>query len=160
MAVTFEYRSVVAAPPDHVWRRITSPEGINDELMPFMRMTVPRTMKGKSFDEAATSGKVGRSWFLALGFLPIDFDDITIAEYDRGRRFLERSTMLSMSSWEHERIVTGRDEGTEVRDRVTFQERRPIAWIPGAHFALEAFLRRLFEHRHRRLRRWFSPLTR
>jgi ligand-binding SRPBCC domain-containing protein len=154
--VTFERRSVVAASPADVWVWATSQEGINGELMPIFRMTMPGSMKGKSIDDVAALGKVGRSWLLLLGFIPVDFDDITIAEYERGRRFLERSTMLSMSLWEHERVVTQRDGATEVCDRITFQLRSPIAWIPGADSFVRASLGKLFDHRHRRLRRRFE----
>ena len=37
-----EQRSRLDAPAAAVWERIITPEGINHELMPLMRMTVPR----------------------------------------------------------------------------------------------------------------------
>ena len=43
---------------------------------------------------------------------------------------------------------------TAVRDRLTFELRRPLAWIPGSHRFAAALVRRLFRHRHRRLGRW------
>lgn len=155
MAVTFRERSIVPAPPSEVWRVVTSPEGINFELMPVMRMTVPLQLKGKAIHEMPQRQKIGRSWFFLLGFLPIDYDDITIAELENGRRFLERSTMMSMSAWEHERTLVERDGGCEVTDRVTFQMRPPLGWVPGAHALIGMALRWLFGHRHRRLARWF-----
>jgi ligand-binding SRPBCC domain-containing protein len=156
MAVIFERKSTVAGAPDEVWRRVTSPAGINHELMPVMRMTVPRALEGKSIHEVPMGVKIGRSWFFLFGLFPIDFDDITIAEHDPNRRFLEDSKMLSMSTWRHERTLTGHDGTTDVHDRVTFQLRRPMAWIPGAHWLIGSFLRGLFDHRHRRLVRWFE----
>jgi hypothetical protein len=135
---------------------VTSPQGINYELMPVMRMTVPPQLRGKAIHEMPLREKIGRSWFFLLGFIPIDFDDITIAEREDGRRFLERSTMMSMSAWEHERTLVARDGGSEVTDRITFQMRPPLGWIPGAHYVLGAALRWLFGHRHRRLARWFQ----
>ena len=39
---TVEVSSRLAATPEQVWARITTPEGINHELMPIMRMTIPR----------------------------------------------------------------------------------------------------------------------
>jgi ligand-binding SRPBCC domain-containing protein len=156
MAVTFFKRSIVPASPSEIWPVVTSPEGINFELMPVMRMTVPRQLKGKAIHEMPVRQKIGRSWFFLLGFLPIDFDDITIAELDDGRRFLERSTMMSMSAWEHERTLVERDGGTEVSDRVMFKMRPPLGWVPGAHAVIGTLLRWLFEHRHRRLVRWFQ----
>lgn len=156
MAVTFCKSSIVAAPPAEVWRVVTSPEGINFELMPVMRMTVPRQLKGKAIHEMALREKIGRSWFFLLGVLPIDFDDITIAELEDGRRFLERSTMMSMSAWEHERTLAACSGGTEVHDRIMFRMRPPLGWVPGAHAVIGTLLGWLFEHRHRRLARWFE----
>jgi ligand-binding SRPBCC domain-containing protein len=153
MSVTFHRTSVVPAPPSEVWRVVTSPEGINFELMPVIRMTVPARLRGKAIHELALRQKIGRSWLCLFGFLPIDFDDITIAELDDGRRFLERSTMMSMSAWEHERTLVERDGATEVTDRVMFRIRPPLGWVPGAHALLGTALRGLFGHRHRRLAR-------
>ena len=133
---------------------MTSPEGINDELMPFMRMTIPPHLSGKTIDEMPVREKIGRSWLLLFGLLPIDYDDITLAELEPGRRFLERSTMMSMSAWEHERTLSPFDSGTEVTDRIAFTMRPPLGWIPGAHALLRATLLRLFDHRHRRLVGW------
>lgn len=156
MAVTFRKKSIVAAPPAEIWRVVTSPEGINFELMPVMRMTVPAQLKGKAIHEMPLRVHIGRSWFFLLGLLPIDYDDITIAELENGRRFLERSTMMSMSFWEHERTLVECDGGTEVSDRITFQMRPPLGWVPGAHWVIGTLLGWLFEHRHRRLSRWFG----
>ncbi len=155
MPLTFRKQSVVAAPPSEIWPVVTSPAGINHELMPVMRMTVPAQLRGKAIHQMALQKKIGRSWFFLLGFIPIDFDDITIAELDDGRRFLEKSTMMSMSAWEHERTLVPVEGGSEVTDRVTFQMRPPLGWIPGAHAVLGMLLSWLFSHRHRRLASWF-----
>ena len=155
MPLTFRKTSLVAAQPSEIWPVVTSPAGINHELMPVMRMTVPAQLRGKAIDEMPLKKKIGRSWFFLLGFIPIDYDDITIAEREDGRRFLERSTMMSMSAWEHERTLSPCEGGSEVTDRVTFQLRPPLAWVPGAHAVLGMCLRWLFGHRHRRLASWF-----
>ena len=39
--------SRLAARPDRVWDRVITPAGINDELRPIMRMTVPREESGQ-----------------------------------------------------------------------------------------------------------------
>jgi ligand-binding SRPBCC domain-containing protein len=152
----FEYESVVPAPSEAVWDRIVTPEGINYELHPIMRMTVPASMRGKSIHDIALGEKVGRSWFLLLGILPIDFDDIVLAERDVGRRFRETSTMFSLPSWSHERTLTAALNGCVVRDRVEFTLRSPFASLPGVPTLVAKMLRRLFVHRHRRLTAWFA----
>jgi hypothetical protein len=71
---------------------VITPEGINDELGHWLKMTVP----GGSFDlnEVELGRPIGRSWVLLLGLIPVDYDDITLVELDQGRGFLERSRML------------------------------------------------------------------
>lgn len=74
-------------------------------------------------------------------------------ELESGRRFLERSTMLSMRCWEHERTLTPVAGGTRVHDRVTFRPRLPI---PGLAALLERVVDAFFRHRHRRLQEYFG----
>ena len=159
---SLEVQSEISASADLVWRRVTAPTGINDELGPFMRMTVPSSMKARTIADVTPGVHVGRSWLLLFGVVPFEYDDITISELEPGHRFLERSSMLSMSLWQHERIVTARDRGCEVRDRVTFELRSPLRRVPRLEHLLRAVLRHLFQHRHLRLARHFreSPATR
>ncbi|MDP3893205.1 hypothetical protein [Nocardioides sp.] len=138
----------VAAPAGRVWDRVTTFEGINHELMPLMRMVLPRRYAGSTVDDLEPGQRVGRVWILYLGFLPLDFDDLTIAELEPGRRFLERSRMATMRTWQHERVVEPLPEGDActLTDRLTFEPRMRL---------LDPLLRRVvtfvFAHRHRRL---------
>ena len=149
----FEVSSRVDAPEDLVWARVTAPDGFNDELMPIVRMTVPRAMRGKTIADVTPGERFGRSWLLLFGFLPFDYDDIGIAELGPGSRFLERSSMLTMREWEHERTVTPQGTVCDVTDRIGFTPRlvlRPLGPV------LRAVYRQVFLHRHRRLRRYFA----
>ncbi len=131
--------------------RITQPVGINHELFPFMRMTVPRSFRGKTIEDFAPGSFVGRSWLLLFGVLPIDHDDITLAARESGRYFREESTMMSMRSWTHERTLREVPEGCEVTDRLSYELRlpfQPVAWLIRGGLGL------LFRHRHRRLAAW------
>ena len=148
--------SQVEAPADAVWNRVTTPAGINHELMPVMKMTVPRPFRGVTIDQLEPGTRLGRSYFLLAGFLPFDYDDITIAEIGPGRRFLETSSMLSMRQWRHERTVTPRGEDTEIRDDVSFELRFPFSRIPGWSSVVAAVLGAVFRHRHSRLQAHFS----
>jgi ligand-binding SRPBCC domain-containing protein len=151
--------SRLSAAPDEVWERVVSPAGINDELRPLIRMTVPKAMRGRSIDDVQPGDYLGRSWILLFGVIPFDYDELGLAELGPGRRFLERSKMLSMRSWEHERTVTPVEGGCEVTDRVAFEPRALIRLVPGLSSLVEAALRRMFAHRHRRLGRRFGSLT-
>jgi hypothetical protein len=159
MIKTFTKVSVLpGASRQEVWDRIVTPDGINDELSPYMRMTVPPSLRGKSINDIRIGEKLGRSWFLLFGILPFDYDDITIAELEPGRRFLEKSTMLSIHHWVHERMLTEVVEGCEVKDRIEFELRPPSVWIPGMENLTMAMLQFLFNHRHGRLLKWSAAL--
>ena len=123
---TVEQSSVVAAPADDVWGRAVSEEGINDELRPILRMTMPRALRGKTIDDVEVGVPLGRSWILLFGLIPVDYDDLCLAELEAGHRFLERSSTLTMRPWQHERTVEAVDPGScRVTDRLTFELRRP-----------------------------------
>jgi hypothetical protein len=149
-----EQTSVVALPAHRMWARATSPAGINDELRPLLRMTVPRRLRGMSVEEAPLGEVIGRSWILLFGLIPVEYDDLCLVELEPGRRFLERSSMLTMSSWQHERTVEpGGAERCRVTDRLEFELRRPLDRLPGSAAAGRAIVGALFRHRHRRLAR-------
>lgn len=152
MAASVEQVSHVAAPAGEVWARAITPEGINHELGPWLRMTMPPGLRGATIDDVRIGEPLGRSWLLLGRVLPVDYDDLCLAELEPGRRFLERSSMLSMRLWQHERIVEpAAEDACTVTDRLSFQLRRPLAWIPGADRIAAALVRRIFAHRHRRL---------
>jgi len=134
-----------------VWDRIVTPEGINDEMRPFLRMTTPRGLERLDPGSVELGKPIGRSWILLFGAIPIDFDKITLLELEDGRRFLERSPMLSMRLWEHERTVEPSGNGCLITDRVRFQ---PRLGLPGA--LARPLFRAFFRHRHRRLQRRFG----
>jgi ligand-binding SRPBCC domain-containing protein len=145
-------RSVVHAPAERVWARAVTPEGINHELGPWMRMTVPRDLRGRTIDDVEAGRRLGRSWLLLFGVIPFDYDDLGLAELGPGFGFLERSTMLSMRRWEHERTVAARGEREcEVTDRIRFEPR-----VAAATRLSRATLTRMFAHRHRRLAAYFE----
>jgi ligand-binding SRPBCC domain-containing protein len=149
---TVEQESVVAAPTEAVWARVSTFEGINDELGPLMRMTAPARVRALDPSEVVLGERIFRSWVLLFGVIPIDYDDLTLIALEPGRGFHERSRMLSMRVWEHERTLepTG-DSATRVSDRLSFEPR-----VPGSGPLLERFIRATFRHRHRRLRRRFG----
>jgi ligand-binding SRPBCC domain-containing protein len=152
-ATVIERESVVGAPADQVWRRVVTPEGINDELRPVMTMTIPRSADGMTIDEVPVGTPIGRAWLRLFGVLPFDYDHLTIAEIQPGRSFHEESTMLSMRQWRHERSVTPDGPTSIVHDRITFQLRAGLRF---ARPVVAAGIGALFSHRHRRLQRHFA----
>jgi ligand-binding SRPBCC domain-containing protein len=154
---TFEVSSVVPAHPDQVWARVSTIEGVNDELMPLARMTLPRQYAGMRLDPAIVplGERAFRSWILLFGVVPIDFDDLTLLRIEPGRGFLERSPMLSQRVWVHERSLEPVDGGCRVTDRIRFEPRLPVLGP-----VLLPVFRFFFHHRHRRLGRFFGARER
>lgn len=83
----FRITTDLAAAPDAVWRHVTAMDGVNDEMRPLLRMTVPPGWKSARIDDLPLGRPAGRSWLLLLGIIPVDFDDLTIAERGPGHRF-------------------------------------------------------------------------
>jgi ligand-binding SRPBCC domain-containing protein len=136
-----------------VWERVIRPDGINHEMQPWMRMSMPRRAAGLTVETLPLGRPIGRAWLRLFGLIPFDFDYLTVVEVEAGVRFLERSTMLSMRRWEHERTLTPIADGTRVLDRVTLQPRLPI---PGVTLLLARVVDVFFKHRQRRLHAYFT----
>lgn len=147
----FSFSSRLSAPPNQVWAHATTMRGVNRELWPLARMTYPRQFGSIDPADVQLGRRVFRSWILAGGIVPIDYDDVTFLELEPGRRFLERSPMLTQREWQHERIVDPAAGGSIVTDRVRFV---PRAGALGPLFF--AVFRLAFRLRHWNLRRLFG----
>lgn len=148
---SFEVSSVVPATAAQVWARVSTPQGVNDELLPLARMTWPAAVDRLDPTTVPLGERICRSWVLLFGFLPVDYDDLTLVRVEPERGFLERSTMLSQRVWQHERTLEPVAGGCRVTDRITFEPRvAPLAPVYRVVF------RFFFQHRHRRLRRAFA----
>jgi ligand-binding SRPBCC domain-containing protein len=150
---TVENETVVRAEASVVWARAVTPDGFNHEMRPWLTMTMPRGAEGLTVETVPLGQPVGRAWLRLLGVVPFDYDHLVIVEVEPGRRFLERSTMLSMRRWEHERTLTAVPGGTRVHDRVSFEPRLPV---PGLAGALAVVVGAFFRHRQRRLAAYFA----
>ena len=140
--------------PRLVWDRVTTPEGINAELAPFMTMTMPSSLHGLRIDDLPLHRPLGRAWVRLGGLLPVDYDDLQIADITPGERFLERSRTSTCRVWQHDRRVEEATGGTRLTDEVTFLMKSPLR--PGRPI-LRRVVTALFRHRHARLRRQFAP---
>lgn len=150
-AVELVLATVLDAPPAAVWERVASLEGVNDEFGGLLRMTAPP--RARIDDPTVPRGRRWiRSRLLLFGVLPVERDDVTFVRVEPGRGFLERSSMLTMRVWEHERTLEPLPGGaTLVRDRLRAVPRLPVpAVVP------RAVVGRLFRRRQRRLRAAFA----
>ncbi len=153
---TFEISTRLAAPAADVWDFAVSPDGINDELSPLVGMTMPEGIDADmTIDDAPVGEPLGRSWIKLAGILPVDYDDLYLAERGPGLRFVERSKLGSASFWQHERqVLAATDDECEITDRLEIEVRTPLRLVGGGHVA-PLVVRALFTHRHKRLaERW------
>lgn len=154
IAMLVEQETAVAASTARVWERIITAEGINDELRPWMTMSMPRGRRDLTVESIPVGVSIGRCWLRLFGIIPFDYDALTIVELRSGRAFVEESTMLSMRRWRHERTLEPVDDaGTLIRDRVTFELRSPLRILTPV---VSTIIRKLFEQRQRRLVIYFS----
>jgi hypothetical protein len=147
-----ELSSLLAAPADRVWRHVASVEGIRFELAPWLSMTFPPEIAELTEQSVPIGARLCRSWIKLLGLFPMEYDDVTLVELEPGRRFLERSSMATLSRWEHERIVEPLDEAScRLTDRLRWTPRLAPAGRVAARL-----VPLLFAHRHRRLAQRFG----
>lgn len=153
MPITLTFESTLKTTRTALWSRILSVDGIREEMMPILVMKTPKGVRTLA-DVPFVPGKVMfRCVHLYGGFLPLDYSDLTLVEFEPERHFLERSPMLSMKSWQHRREildVPGRPDVLTLRDTLTFEPRLApglTAW----------FVTRFFRHRHASLRRAHAP---
>jgi hypothetical protein len=146
----FEIRqaSLLRASADEVWARAVTMEGVNDELAPWVRMTVPAHARGRTIESVPIGTEAFVSTLLAGGVLPFDRHRLVLVEL-APCRFLERSSSWLHRLWEHERTVEPRQDGCRVVDRVRVEPRLPVGVLERHVVA------RIFAHRHRRLRERF-----
>lgn len=153
---TFEISTRLGAPAADVWDFAVSPDGINYELSPLVAMTMPEgIVVDMTIDDAPVGESLGRSWIKLAGILPVDFDDLCLAERGPGLRFVERSRLGSASFWQHERqVLATADEECKITDRLEIEVRTPLRLVGGGQVA-PLIVRALFTHRHNRLAaRW------
>ena len=143
--------SRLEAAPEAVWERVMSAEGINDEMAPLLRMTVPRGLDGLDLDRVEP-GRLGRSWILLFGLLPVDYDDLGLERIEPGRglpRALDDAQPAALGTRAHDRAAGGR--------RLHGHRPRRLGAAPAAAGRLlRPLFGAFFRHRHRRLRRHFG----
>ncbi|MHB1138044.1 MAG: hypothetical protein ACYC2O_03750 [Microthrixaceae bacterium] len=156
--------STLAAPAGRVWEHVTTMDGVNEELGPWVRMTHPAALR----DLQSAPELVGRiafhSWLLAGGVLPFDRHALRLVEVEDlgvdGGRFVEESTSWMQRRWRHVRTVApveGAGDGTAADPACTVTDELVVVPRIGLARPLVArIVPWLFERRHRRLLRRFG----
>jgi hypothetical protein len=131
-----------------LWAAIARMDQINFELMPYLRMTVPREARHKSIEDAPLNQRAFTSVILLFGVVPVDLHFVHLTEMERGHKFVETSFTLVNATWRHERTIDALPDGqgSRITDRISFRTRLPLLGR-----LLTPLVRVLFAHRHRRL---------
>jgi ligand-binding SRPBCC domain-containing protein len=146
---SIEVSSRLGASVDEVWDHASTMEGVNRELGPWVRMSVPRAARGLRLSDVEPGREAFVSVLFMLGVLPFDAHHLRLeAVLERG--FDEESWSWLQRRWRHERRVEPDGDGCVVTDRLVVEPR----WAPRA--LVEPIVRRLFEARHAYLRRRFD----
>ena len=135
-----------------VWTWITSVAGISEELRPYFRMTSPEGVRSLADLQIELGKPFVRSRVFLLGLIPAGTWDFTLVEFEEECGFVEQSPSTFMTSWRHERRILDDPDDPScvlVSDHVTFVPRSG-PWFAGP------FLQRVFEHRHRVLKKRFA----
>jgi ligand-binding SRPBCC domain-containing protein len=151
--VVIEFASMLDAPCEQVWRRISTAAGVNAELWP-IQMRFPRRLE--SLDCIAPGGAPVGSLISLLGVVPIDWHRLTLVSITPNGGFHELSSSLWMRHWRHERRLEPCSSKCLLRDRVELIARlAPLtSWLAPIYQAV-------FARRHQRLRASFGgqPVT-
>jgi ligand-binding SRPBCC domain-containing protein len=131
---SLELRASLHAPAAEVWAHAATMEGVNWELAPWLRMSVPRRVQGQTLADVET----GKKAFVCVLL---------------GHGFDEESWSWLQRRWRHERRIESTTEGCVVVDRLTVSPR----WLPVV--LVKPLVRALFAARHRRLRTKFGRGT-
>ena len=122
-------------------------DGVNRELSPLLRMTVPPEWSNIAIFEWPTERVLFSSWILLFGIFPIDRHKFFFQSTDRHRGFAEESKSLTNKRWHHRRDIDRNGASCRVTDTVEFQCRLPLL----AYFLAPCY-RFVFKHRHKVLR--------
>lgn len=133
---------------DAVWAHAATMDGVNRELSPWVRMTVPRRARGLRLTDVEPGREAFVSVLLFLGVVPFDVHHLTLQRVEE-RSFHEESWSWLQRRWRHERRVEPTATGCIVTDRLTVAPRLP-------RLLVKPVVRALFVSRHRRLRALFG----
>lgn len=149
---SLRFVSRLAANQAPVWASISTMTGVNEELMPLVRMTYPKQADAMKITDAPLGEVAFASYVLLFGLLPLDRHALRLEQIFPGEGFLEDSTSLLQRRWRHERHVTpDGDRHCILSDDLRFEPRVPL-FTP----IVRRIVRAVFDHRHQQLHKKFG----
>ncbi|NKF22845.1 hypothetical protein [Solimonas marina] len=147
--IWLRFESHLDAEPPTIWLHATRMQGVNDELSPMVRMSVPKAFACLTLRDAPSGALLFNSWLLLLGLIPFDRHALRIEkQWDYG--FQEDSSSWLQRRWRHKRHVELMSRGSRLVDELEIEPR----FLPERLIRL--FVRLLFLQRHRWLRAHFG----
>jgi ligand-binding SRPBCC domain-containing protein len=148
--IVLEFASEIARPREDVWETVSTMDGVNAELGPFIRMSHPRDLPLLSTTTPTAGVVLFRSWVLLFGVLPFDRHALALDAVTDGAGFVEESTSWLQRRWRHVRTLSDTELGCLVSDQLTIE---PRVAVTGP--IVRVLVRAVFTHRHTRLRARF-----
>lgn len=147
---SFTISSLVKKEIQEVSSELLTMKGVNYELMPLIRMSMPPDHLSKSIVKWPVGSVIFTSTVFLFGIIPVDKHKFRLVKTDQFG-IEERSTALSNLEWNHLRQITHTNEHTEISDVVEF---KPILQISG-YFMLPIY-KSIFKHRHKRIMKKYA----
>lgn len=151
--IHLKFETTVRASADQVWRRVSTMQGVNAELGPWLLMSHPAGKADLKTAGLPQNGFAFSSWLLLCGLLPIDRHHLGFDRILPDTGFDERSHSWTQKLWRHYRRVVPTPQGTRITDELEF--------VPRLSFMaplLSAMVTATFRHRHRRLAENFGRI--
>jgi ligand-binding SRPBCC domain-containing protein len=152
--IRLRFETTVRTPADQVWQRVSTMQGVNQELGPWLRMTHPAHLADLKGPGLPSSGYAFSSWLLLCSLLPIDRHHLGFDRILPGEGFDERSSSWTQTLWRHRRRVRAVTEGARITDELDFEPR-----VPFLAPLLKVIVTAMFRHRHRRLVEIFGGIN-
>lgn len=146
----FEVSSNLEVSSDEI-RGLLTMKGVNTELSPLIRMTVPPEWANRAIFDWPTGRVLFSSWILLFGIIPVDRHRFFFQSLDRQRGFVEKSSSITNKLWCHRRDIVRTGVSCRVTDTVEFQCRLPLLV-----YILAPVYRFVFRHRHKVLRSYYG----
>ena len=143
--IELRFESHLAVPAPVLWARVSTLDGVNEELHPWLSMSVPTA--GASLQDVTPAPHLYSSWIRVFGVLPVDRHHLGLERLYPGQGFDERSSSWSQRLWIHRRRLQTIEGGVCVTDELVFEPR-----LAATGAILKSFVSAVFRHRHRRLR--------
>lgn len=148
---TYTVQSHIRSDRLALWQHVTQMQHVNDELLPFVRMTYPADRASLAGQAVLMNTVLFRSVILLFGFIPVDLHALAFDKIVDNKAFYENSITLTHKYWKHTRSLADTEGGTLVKDEVHFSPRLPLIG-----YLLLPVYRAIFRHRHRRLAKAFK----